>query len=297
MLEWIADARRYPKVILREQLEPKILMTREETNERLLAAYQGLGLLEEDIKLSRSSLWHRRIVAVRRLAMVRKIAPRDVLIERAEDSHSIRILSAVALSEVGTADDIFRVIGKMDLPLRLMERPIFHMLNQMRADKFEDLLARWDELPSVQMKKVLLISAAGHAPAKAFEIYTKALVSSSSEVRLGAAVSASRMPGAKLVEGLLQLIQDEKFQVRAQAARSMGVFNEPLFIDALAKALGDPSFWVRQNAATSLAYSGDVGIERLKQVSKTSEDVFAKEAAEEEIELLSFLSSAKGGAA
>jgi len=281
---WLVRARAYPDQILREAIEPAIMGSEGQVRAGLLEVYEGLGLLAADVRSASSSFWHRRIIGLRRLAQVRQIAPRSALVRFSKDFHSARILAAHALSEAGRADDVFDVISNLELPWRLMERPLFLVLNEMPQEMFESVLERWYEIESEHTRKVLLIAAALRCPERAKELLEQASSSSAVEIRLGAGVAAANLAGGNVEGVLLGLLSDGAFEVRAQAARGLGQYPTRNSASALTEGLKDPSFWVRQNAAASLASQGKEGLAALRRVMQDSSDRFAAQVAAEELE-------------
>jgi HEAT repeat protein len=103
-------------------------------------------------------------------------------------------------------------------------------------------------------------------------------------VRCCRALGRAKQPAtAPLVAAALD---DEAWPVRAQAARALGaigVFDRSL-VARLADGLRDPAWWVRANCAEALLAAGPDGRAAL-EVALASEDRFARERAQEALEL------------
>jgi HEAT repeat protein len=109
----------------------------------------------------------------------------------------------------------------------------------------------------------------------------KRLTADSVDMRVSAARALGRLRAAHCVSGLLSALKDPAWQVRAQAAWALGRARAPLAAYGLAGRLADESWWVRRHAAYALAELGEEGLAALDHASRTSDDRYARDIAQE----------------
>jgi hypothetical protein len=291
--QWIGRARRYPERILRGFLEPRARGTTGVLQEQIVDVYARLGLLDTDCKHARSVFWHRRIQAMRRLAFFAGPQHRQLLVERGRDTHSIRILAALALGRVGSADEVVAVLKDLDLPRRIMEQPVYSMLSAMEGDRLAEVMGKWSAVLSPSLRRILLEVAAHRAPEICEGLLAIAGADVSLEVRSGAARAAAKLGSKASFDLLLELANDERFEVRAGVFHSLGTRGSKRAIEPLLKGTRDDNFWVRQSAAAALLEIGEDGRKALKEVSISSTDRFARDAARQELERYQLFLDAK----
>lgn len=221
---------------------------------------------------------------MRRLAFVGGPEHQELMLHLGRDSHSLRVLAVLAIGRMGTDEYIYKVLEGLELPRRLMEQPIFTMLNRMDGVRFDALMKRWDRISSPQTRKILLVVAAHKAPAACVEWLPKAERDGAMEVRAGAARACGMMATEKSLVTLLRLLKDRDFEVRARAARALGRRRELTTLEPLVEATKDSAFWVRQNAAAAILEIGELGRRRLEELVQFADDPFAADAARQELE-------------
>jgi len=224
------------------------------------------------------------MLAMRRLAFVGTSDHQALILKLSRDSHALSVLGAMALGRIGSPRYVVRVFEHMELPRRLMEQPIFTMLNRMDGDRFSALMEHWDDVDSPAIRKILLRVAVAKAPSVAAHWFPVAEKDETLEVRTGVAMAAGEMATEDSLVLLLRLLKDKDFEVRAQAARALGKRREMTTLENLVEAMGDSAFWVRQNAAAAVLGLGDIGQERLLEIVNQGEDRFAVDAARQELE-------------
>jgi len=283
---WQARAGRFPKAVLRRYLEPRIMATTGNLNARIVDVYSRLGLLAKDMQQAESRAWRTRMKAMRRLVFVAGPQQAELLVRRSRDLHAIGVLAAMALGRVGTPRQVFEVLRHIELPRRLMAQPVHAMLDAMDQERLAKLMDLWSETPSPTVRRVLLEVAARRVPWVCERYLPLAAGNSSVEVRIGAARSCGMLAGVSSMKVALRLAIDEVPQVRAQAARALGRRGGSGSVDALAGLAEDRDFWVRQNAVAALREQGDAGRRALEELSVSSRDDFARDAARQELEQL-----------
>ncbi|HPQ68090.1 MAG TPA: HEAT repeat domain-containing protein [bacterium] len=291
---WMVKARKFSEPVLRMFLEPYLTATKGEYQAKILALYRDLGLARQDLYALRSSFWHKRVLALRRLQNVASPEEKFVLAKMKKDVHTVRILTAQIMSRIGNEKDVFNLLKDLHLHNRLMEQPMFTMLSSMEREKFDNLMERWDQFECRLLKRIMLIVAAGNSPKTANKWLARAAADQDIDVRIGAAIAAGKLNTYESLTTLLELLQDGIWEVRAQAAKALGIRQEDSTIESLALFLRDPHYWVRQNAAAALSNLGDPGRKRLREIADTASDTFAVDAATQELERYQLTITAEG---
>lgn len=154
------------------------------------------------------------------------------------------------------------------------------MVGALERAELARLVARWDELESVALRRIVLSAAASRVPDACAAILPAAAAHPSMEVRIAACRAGGHVAGPLGRRLLLALAADPTWEVRAQAATALGRAGGGEALEPLAAALGDASFWVRQNAAAALVALGPAGVARLEAVAEAGSDRYARDAAE-----------------
>jgi hypothetical protein len=291
--EWVRRARTYPRTIVRRQLEPLLTLTAGEARDGVVGLYRTLGLLAEDIRMSRSVLWNRRVRAIRRLALVASPAEAPVLLERHSDRHLIKVVAAQTLVRVGTPEQLLAFLGRLTIPNRLMEQPLAEVLGTATVEQMDTML---DGLPLITdpgVRRLVLVAGAHISPGSCLRYLFEAAVDDDKEVRIGACIAAATIAVSDLLPLMLAALRDPAFEVRAQAAKALARMRMEAAIDPLTAALEDRAFWVRQNAAAALRAFGDPGRRRLEEVAANGRDRFAADTARQELRRHQLLATAR----
>lgn len=281
---WIRRARRYPDSVLRDFIGPFLNRTEGRLLPAIIRVYRKLGLLRKDVRALRSLLWHRRMVAVRRLLNVASESERGALRRAKSDRHLIKLLALQTLGRVGNVDDVLDMIRDHFITNRLMEQPFFVLFSSLPPQKFRNIMVHWDDIACPRMRRVLLIVAADVDKIACNKWLPVAARSPELELRIAACIAAVKLPEANTLPLLLRLSRDDEWEVRAQAARSLGMLRNDSTIETLQSLLEDDSFWSRQYAANALAQFGDKGRDKLEEVARGGRDAFARDTATQELQ-------------
>jgi hypothetical protein len=281
--DWVRRARAFPRATIRRQLEPLLTITTGGARDGVVGIYRALGLLAEDIEMSRSRLWNRRVRAMRRLALVATTDEAEVLLARHSDRHLIKVIAAQTLVRVGSPEQLLAFLGRLSIPNRLMEQPLAEVLGTASVDQMDTLLDGLPRITDPGVRRLVLVSAAHITPGSCLRYLFEAATDPDKEVRIGACLAASIMAVSDLLPLMLAALRDPAFEVRAQAAKALGRLRMTAAIEPLTTALEDRAFWVRQNAASSLRSFGDQGRRRLEEVAANGRDRFAVDTARQEL--------------
>ena len=281
---WVKRARCFPPAVAREFLLPYLQATTGSVRENMRTAYLKLGLLDEDLRRSKSRLWNRRLIAMRHLWVVANGEQLPVLLERLEDIYPIRILLGGILSRVGATDDFLRLISRLDVPRRVMEQPIWGMVRDMPHEEFGKIALRWSEIESSYMRRIVLIRSARSAPLTCQRWLSAAAESEDVNLRIAACGAISELAVSSLLELAVSLLQDAAWEVRLHAVDSIGKIRSADCLHHLARAMGDSAYWVRQHAARAIYRFGLEGRNCLEAIVAAGQDSFAADAATEELD-------------
>jgi len=282
--EWIDKAKKYPTYILYDFINQYFYYYTQDHPlfPRILHVYERLGLLRRDVQAMNSKIWHRRIMAIRRLMNVASEREKRSFERCRNDRQMIKLMAVQILGRIGDADDVFSMIQDHEIDNRMMEQPFYVLFNSMPMDTYRALMDRWREIESTRLRQVALICCAKRDAefCKPWLLET-ARNQEDLEMRISFSKAASRS-------------SDAEWEVRAQAARSLGQINgedetpegRRRTVELLKKLLeeNETSFWVRQAAAFSLWRKGELGRTALEEIQREGLDKFGVDAATQELE-------------
>lgn len=294
--EWIKAARRYPVNILYDFINQYFYYYNHQSEifPKILYVYEKLGLLKRDVDAMSSKIWHRRIIAVRRLMNVASEKEKRAIDRCRTDRHMIKLIALQILGRIGSADDIFENIHDHRIDSRIMEQPFFVLFAGLALEKYRELMQRWTEVQCPRMRRVMLICCARRDGAFAHRFLVEAAASDDLEMRIAFCIAAPEARTADICDLLREKALDPAWEVKAQAARALGMIREEIegaegmeqTLAALRSLLTDSMFWVRQSAAFALMLRGQEGRAALEDVHRSSPDKFAQETAQQELERL-----------
>lgn len=294
---WIEAARAAPPGVLRHCLNEYLMRTTGEYKDGIARLYRGLGLLAGDLVDLRSRRWSVRIRALRRLSGVVTADECKAIAPLAAEGGEMRLLVAQIIGRIGSAREVLPMLASWPVTSRLSEYPIHVMVNALPPDGMRDLLGHWEDLPSATIQRIVLDAAAVSVPGACHGLLPSAARHPSLEVRIAVAHACGAMTSPQTLALLGPLAADEQWEVRAQAVKALGAHPQARSVDILCAALRDKSFWVRQNAAFALGRHGDNGVECLRRIANSSDDRFARDAAEHVLADLGLLTEAAPPAA
>jgi len=282
--KWVRKTKSYPYSIPRDFFQHHFKFLLGDSKEKIIDIYRKLNFHKKDLKDLRAASWNKRMMALRRLSWVAKPSDKKLLMRLKDKGSLIRILAARILVEIGTPEDIVKMLKGVELTRRIMEQPFYAVFNDIPPEQYTGIMDHWRDFNGPIMQRILLISASEIIPDLCESWIEQAAEDESIELRIGACIAAGKLNSSSSLFLLLELIEDPDWRVRAQAVKALGARKVDTTIDNLAKCLRDPSYWVRQNAASALAKMGLMAMEKLKHLSENSDDKFARDAALQELE-------------
>jgi len=294
--DWIARAKKYPSYILYDFINQYFYYYTQDHPlfPKILYVYEKLGLLRRDVAAMNSKIWHRRIMAIRRLMNVASEREKRTFERCRTDRQMIKIIALQVLGRIGNAADIFAMIEDHEIDNRLMEQPFYVLFNSLEMDTFEALMQRWDEVQCPRLRQVMLICCARRAPDFSKQWMVDAARGEDMEMRIAFCKAASASSDPEVMELLRDAASDIRWEVRAQAARALGQVDvedesaeaRQATVELLRKMLEEQedSFWVRQSAAFSLWRKGELGRAALEEIQREGQDRYGVDAATQELE-------------
>ncbi|MCA9517859.1 MAG: HEAT repeat domain-containing protein [Myxococcales bacterium] len=277
---WIARARSHHPDVLRYCLNEYMIRTCGDYKEGCARLYRNLGLLDRDLAELAKAGWSSRMRALRRVASVVTEDHRAEVAALAGAGGEIRLLVAQIMGRIGTVDDIVALLGAWRITSRLSEYPVHVMVESMGPDVLRGVVARWDDLGSSEIQRIVLGAAAKSVPGACWSLLPRAACDPSIEVRIAACHAARAITSPATLGLVVELAKDETWEVRAQAMKALATHHGEEAAAVLLAALSDGNFWVRQNAAQALASHGPGGIARLEAVARSAGDRYARDAAD-----------------
>jgi hypothetical protein len=240
------------------------------------------AVTDERRALRDDSPW-RRVLATRRLALVRSRAGRSAL-RRALVRGPELVTHAAALA-LARYRDIAALRWLLAHPGRIARRPRLALQALLRGfgprgrAELVAALERGIDDAWVERATMESLGLLGEATARA--ALERRLGSADVNVRVAAVRALGRIRAIESGTLMLAALRDPEWPVRAHAARALGRARVALATEALAARLTDPVWWVRHHAAYALAELGDEGRAMLRAVAATSPDPYARDIARE----------------
>jgi len=94
-------------------------------------------------------------------------------------------------------------------------------------------------------------------------------------IRLNAARALGEIGDPAAIPPIAELSHDRDWAVRNKAIEAIGKLHAKTHIPILIEALSDSSWWVRFSSAQALRSLGQPGIQKLKEIMKSTHDVYA----------------------
>ena len=258
----------------------------------ILKTIFALTLRDDLIADLESGNYRRRLTATRLLGMFADPANVPALLRRLRDKPTIQF--AAVNSIAGFPDD--RVLDFVFRAFEAEPNPNIHHFTDIvfkHGLACENYIRDTIRKPLSPAKIGILVEMTGLVPARS--LYPDIIAFAAhpdKEVRIKVARALGRLLIPDSFDILAALAGDPEWEVAAQAARSLGRLNNPAALDILAQGLHSLSWHVRNNSKDALLEMGAAGIQKLKEVSGTTQDHFAADMAEMGLEEAEGLQSA-----
>jgi HEAT repeat protein len=264
---------------------------------RLSAELRGLEhVRRERIRLERGRAWPRALAA-RHLGMLDDPANREPLRQAmARGPWTVTLTAALALARIQDHAALVWLLDHSDALARLSRPQLVALIKRFGRESLPTLrfgLAAADfERPS----GLAAIDVLGLWRDSESRLPLEELLHSGGlELRIAAARALGSIADPESSGPLRAALRDPSWQVRAQAARALGSLGAAGAIHELARCLRDPSWWVRRNSAHAIGALGARGRASLRAIAARSDDAFARSAASEVLQALTWERESPGG--
>jgi HEAT repeat protein len=252
-------ARRVVQWTLLEQIRH----VRGRVQERITAAFEELGFVDQERRKLGERRWARRVEGAEKLARMMSRAPLPDLVRLMKDPvPEVRIRAAKALGAIGGLEAIASLLAALHDTNRWSTLRIADILASVGPQAVEPLLKEFPELPGPA--RVPAVDILGRLRSHlAVPLLRRLLEDRDANARARAAHSLGVIGDPRAAPDLVEALHDEAWPVRAMAAKALGMIAGADGIAALQAALADKEWWVRSNAAEALRAKGEPGYRAL----------------------------------
>ncbi len=246
---------------------------------RLLPLFSELIEVDKETSALNSTSIKRRLQAAERLGHLKNDTSADALLHALEDEvMEVRYCAARSLAAHGQTKYIEPTLLAFDTDheinwLRLVEItcdygsfavPTLLSVLENSQGKYSNNIIN----VAIRVLGVLKETQAVHE-------LIRLLDHSDFSIRLNAARALGEIGDPVAISPIAELSHDPEWAVRNKAVEAIGKLHAKTHIPILTEAMSDSSWWVRFSAAQALHSLGLTGIEKLKDIMKSTHDVYA----------------------
>jgi len=241
--------------------------SRDHVRERIVAAFEELGLVDEHLRGLRLRDDWLRANAAEKLGYTRsrRAIPHLTRVMEDDVNPEVRLRAASALGAVGGSSAIHPLVRALRETNRWSTIRIADILSTMGLEVVEELAAGFDEM-NLHAKRAAIDIVAATTHTDAGPWLRARLKDDETDVRSRAAHALGAIGDLSAGPALTVALGDSQWPVRAMAAKSLGTILHMAAIDALCSSLRDREWWVRTNAAEALRLMGPDGLEALERM-------------------------------
>lgn len=205
--------------------------------------------------------------------------------------HQHHLVSFVACQSLATLLDpsdeffnkmLFRLIGRYNKWTTEKLAEVIILMGPVAARKLLDFITYSEVQGNLLLFIIDLLGEMGLTEAGP-ELHKKLRQQVEGETNCETVVRIVRSLGligySQALPDITRLLHHEKWFIRSQVAKTLGELKSEKMVMALSEAMSDDNWWVRHNAGEAMCKLGIVGIQRLEEISNTSNDRFAREMA------------------
>jgi HEAT repeat protein len=246
------------RVVLWTMLD-QIRLVRGRAQERISAAFEELGFVEEERKKLTHRRWTTRVEGAEKLGRMMSRRPLADLVRLMDDPvPEVRIRAAKALGAIGGLEAVASLLTALHDTNRWSTLRIADVLATLGQSAVEPLLREFPRLPPAARVPAIDILGRLSSP-QAVPLLISLLQDPDGDARARAAHSLGILGDPRAAPDLVAALADPAWPVRAMAAKALGMLPGPDGVDALERALADREWWVRSNAAEALRQKGERG--------------------------------------
>jgi len=275
--------------ILKEILINFVTQIKGAAKDRLVYAYKALGFLESDIRDINSRKWWLQGRAANAIGVMRILEAGPHLTALIDSPHlEVRLMTACALGRLEDVRAVRVLLQEAAQSSRWIRIRLFELVENMREKALSELRKTLTEAERCDILS-LCIEILGHAKdMDAAPLIMPFCDHPDVEVKTKAVKALGEIRYLPALEVLVGLLDDERWEVRALCSKALAGLEDVRVVDNLAQKLTDSHWWVRYNAAVGLSQIGEVGVDKLVDISNNSADRFARDIAGQALEELAF---------
>jgi HEAT repeat protein len=256
----------------------QIRYVRGKVQERISAAFEELGFVEEELGKLTHKRWTRRVEGAEKLGRMMSRRPLPDLTRLMQDPvPEVRIRAAKALGAIGGLEAVESLLGALRDTNRWSALRISDILASLGEPAVGPLIREFPRLPPLARVPAIDILGRLRSPT-AVPLLVALLRDADENARARAAHSLGVIGDPRAASDLVAALGDPAWPVRAMAAKALGVLPGSEGIAALQGALADREWWVRSNAGEALRLKGEPGFRALVAMLDAG-DVYAAQKA------------------
>lgn len=254
-----------------------------DTRDRITAALEGHGSVQEAIGALRSRRRWKRADSAENLGLMRSREAVEPLVALLNDPEpEVRIRAARALGIIRGTTSIRPLVRALADPSRWSAIRVAEILINVGAEAVDELLPAYETLP--RHARLSALDVLGRIRSlRAIGLMKTCLEDPDPDIRARAAHGLGLIGDSGAAPDLIKALADVEWPVRAMAAKGLGRIGNPAAIPHLRGAMQDRQWWVRANSGEALRSLGPAGKEALTDML-SSEDPFARHMAVSQLE-------------
>ena len=269
---------RWDRRVVQWTLLEQIRYVRGKVQERISAAFEELGFVEEELGKLTHKRWTRRVEGAEKLGRMMSRRPLPDLTRLMQDPvPEVRIRAAKALGAIGGLEAVESLLGALRDTNRWSALRISDILANLGEAAVGPLIREFPRLPPLARVPAIDILGRLRSPT-AVPLLVALLKDPDDNARARAAHSLGVIGDPRAAPDLVTALGDPAWAVRAMAAKAIGLLPGSEGIAGLQTGLADREWWVRSNAGEALRLKGEPGFRALVALLDGS-DVYAAQKA------------------
>jgi hypothetical protein len=246
---------------------------------RLLPLFTGLIAVDVETSALNSPSTKRRLQAAERLGYLKNETSADALLHALEDEvMAVRYCAARSLAAHGQTKHIEATLLAFDTEHEINWLRLVEITCDYGSFAVPTLLSVLENSQRKYPNNIINVAIRALGVLKepqAVHELIHLLDHSDFSIRLNAARALGDIGDPAAISPIAELSHDPDWAVRNKAVEAIGKLHAKMHIPILTEALSDSSWWVRFSAAHALHSLGHPGIEKLKEIKKSTHDLYA----------------------